>query len=129
MTRPTADRRLGSTDVAVPPLVLGGMFRDASARAQEIERVLDFALDHGLHALDTAPLYGFGEGERLIGQWLRGRRERVTLLGKVGLRWDGELRRRALRVECRGNPAGRPAGFASAVGASRRRGESRAASL
>ncbi len=89
MTRPKADRRLGGTDVAIPPLVLGGMFRDASARVQTIERALDFALDHGLHALDTAPLYGFGEGERVIGQWLRGRREQVSLLGKVGLRWDG----------------------------------------
>lgn len=85
----TADRRLGDTDIAIPPIVLGGMFRDAGARVQAIERALDSALDHGLHALDTAPLYGFGESERLIGQWLRGRRERVTLLGKVGLRWDG----------------------------------------
>ena len=75
----------------MPPLVLGGMFRDPVARAREIERALDHALDHGLDAIDTAPLYGFGEGEALLGVWLRGRRDRVILLGKVGLRWDGEF--------------------------------------
>ena len=85
-----ADRTLGRSAIAVPALVLGGMFRDPRGRSSEIERALDFALDHGLHAIDTAPLYGFGEGEQLLGVWLRGRRARVTLLGKVGLRWDGE---------------------------------------
>jgi len=66
------------------------MFRDAGRRRSEIERALDFALEAGLHAIDTAPLYDFGDGERLLGDWLRGRRARVTLLGKVGLRWDGD---------------------------------------
>lgn len=67
------------------------MFRDAAGRRREIERALDFALEHGLHAIDTAPLYDFGEGERLLGDWLGQRRSRVTLLGKVGLRWDGDF--------------------------------------
>ncbi len=83
-----AQRPLGRSRLVIPPLVLGGMFRAPQARRSEIERALDFALDHGLHAIDTAPLYGFGEGERLLGAWLRGRRGRVTLLGKVGLRWQ-----------------------------------------
>ena len=39
-------------------------------------------------ALDTAPIYGFGHSERLIGQAIRGRREEVTVMTKVGLRWD-----------------------------------------
>lgn len=51
---------------------------------------VDAALDVGLHAFDTAPLYGFGRAEVLLGAALRGRRDRALLLGKVGLRWDGE---------------------------------------
>ncbi len=105
-------RPLGRSAVALPPLVLGGMFRDPVARAGEIRRALDRALDHGLDAIDTAPLYGFGEGEALLGAWLRGRRARVILLGKVGLRWDGAFgdvlfeavvdgRRRAVRRDAR----------------------------
>ena len=85
-----ADRRLGAAELAIPALVLGGMFRNPSGRANAIERALDFGLDHGLHAVDTAPLYEFGAAERLLGHWLRKRRTRVTLLGKVGLRWDGD---------------------------------------
>ncbi len=79
---------IGRSGLPIPSLVLGGMYREPVARAREIERALDFALEHGLCAIDTAPLYGFGDGERLLGAWLRGRRERVIVMTKVGLRWD-----------------------------------------
>jgi len=83
-----ATRALGRSGLAVPAVVLGGMFRDPGGREAELRRMLDAALDAGLDTIDTAPLYGFGEAEGLLGRWLRGRRERVQLLGKVGLRWD-----------------------------------------
>lgn len=48
------------------------------------------AIDAGITSIDTAPLYGFGESERLVGQAIADRRAAVQILGKVGLRWDGE---------------------------------------
>lgn len=84
-------RPLGRSALSLPPLVLGGMFREAGSRTSEIERALDYALDRGVGAIDTAPLYGFGEAEALLGAWLRGRRDRLVLMTKVGLRWDGDF--------------------------------------
>ncbi|MFK7897297.1 MAG: aldo/keto reductase [Myxococcota bacterium] len=83
-------RQLGGSGLTLPALVLGGMFRETETRAAEIERVLDAALDHGICAIDTAPLYDFGAAESLLGRWRkrRGVQDEVLLLGKVGLRWD-----------------------------------------
>lgn len=81
-------RLLGRSELSLPVVVLGGLFREPERRGAEIERALDAALDHGINAIDTAPLYDFGAAEALLGRWLAGRREKVVLLGKVGLRWE-----------------------------------------
>jgi aryl-alcohol dehydrogenase-like predicted oxidoreductase len=48
--------------------------------------VIDAALDHGITFLDTADIYGGdGASERLIGEVLAGRRERVVLATKFGM--------------------------------------------
>jgi len=46
------------------------------------------ALDVGVTFFDTAPVYGFGESERILGEALRGRRDEITLASKCGLVWD-----------------------------------------
>lgn len=47
------------------------------------------ALDHGMTTIDTAPIYGYGLSEEIVGEALRGRpRDRVQILTKFGLRWD-----------------------------------------
>jgi methylglyoxal reductase len=45
------------------------------------------ALDAGINLIDTAPVYGFGRGERVVGRAIRDRRERVVLATKCGLWW------------------------------------------
>ncbi len=47
-------------------------------------RMLHWALDQGINFIDTAPVYGFGHSEELIGQALKGRRDTVILETKVG---------------------------------------------
>lgn len=48
------------------------------------------SLDHGVTTLDTAPFYGMGLSEELIGKALQGKdRSKVQLLTKFGLVWDG----------------------------------------
>lgn len=56
--------------------------------AQERVRAIHCAVDHGLTSIDTAPLYGCGESERIVGEAIRGRRSTVQVLTKCGLRWD-----------------------------------------
>jgi aryl-alcohol dehydrogenase-like predicted oxidoreductase len=60
-----------------------GAIEDAEA-IQAIHR----ALDGGVNCVDTAPAYGFGHAEEVVGQALRGRRDRVILVTKCGLAWD-----------------------------------------
>lgn len=102
---------LGRSDLEVSTLVFGSMGRSRQT-GDERRRVLDAAIDAGLTSIDTAPLYDFGEVEAFLGRALAGRRERVELLGKVGLRWDdahGEVlfetheggRRRTVRRDSR----------------------------
>ncbi len=62
----------------------GGLLRIGSARRRE--STLDAAFAAGITHFDTAPIYGFGESERALGRFLRGRRDRVTLTTKFGLR-------------------------------------------
>jgi D-threo-aldose 1-dehydrogenase len=61
----------------------GGLLRIGSARRRQ--DVLAAALASGITHFDTAPLYGFGESERALGRFLRGRRDQVTLATKFGL--------------------------------------------
>lgn len=60
-----------------------GLMRISSARRRQ--STLAAALANGITHFDTAPLYGFGESERALGRFLRGRRGQVTLTTKFGL--------------------------------------------
>lgn len=62
----------------------GGADRDVAKAT--IERALDLGID----IIDTAPVYGFGLSEELVGEVLaeRGERERVVIATKLGLSWD-----------------------------------------
>ena len=53
-------------------------------------RAIHAALDHGMTAFDTAPVYGLGHSEAVLGAALEGRRDEAVLMTKVGVRWDGD---------------------------------------
>lgn len=65
---------------------------------------LDAALEIGINFIDTAPIYGDGESERLLGRLLKGRRGQVVLASKCGLvknnSWtDHDLRPGTIRTQ------------------------------
>jgi aryl-alcohol dehydrogenase-like predicted oxidoreductase len=69
----------------VPGLILGTMNFGKRTAEPEALRILDCALERGVTFWDTANAYVNGEGERILGKALRGRRDRVLLASKVGL--------------------------------------------
>jgi methylglyoxal reductase len=84
-------RRLGRTNLNISAVVYGAMALGSKTAAPSEEsrtRALHAALDRGVNAIDTAPLYEFGGSEKLLGRALAGRRDSVVLMSKVGLRWD-----------------------------------------
>jgi D-threo-aldose 1-dehydrogenase len=48
-------------------------------------RVLETAFDAGVRHFDTARYYGYGEGEGILGRFLKGRRSEVTITTKFGI--------------------------------------------
>ena len=45
------------------------------------------SLDEGVNLIDTAPVYGFGTSEELVGKAIAGRRDKVFIASKCGLVW------------------------------------------
>ena len=54
---------------------------------QKSVRSIHASLDAGVNFIDTAPAYGLGLSERIVGEALRGRRDKVILATKCGLTW------------------------------------------
>lgn len=85
-------RRLGRSELSIAPLVLGTNVMGWTADEKTSFEVLDAFVDNGFNAVDTADVYSRwvpgndSESERIIGRWLRERRNRdkVVLMTKVG---------------------------------------------
>lgn len=78
---------------------MGGDFFGAIDEKQCIEAIAA-SLDAGVNLVDTAPVYGHGHSEELVGKALKGRRQQVVLCTKCGLTAPGRnLTRKAIRME------------------------------
>ena len=86
-------RRLGRTDIKVPPVVFGGNVFGWTADKATSLALLDRLAEAGLNAIDTADVYSRwapghqgGESETIIGEWLKasGKRSSTTIITKVG---------------------------------------------
>jgi aryl-alcohol dehydrogenase-like predicted oxidoreductase len=58
------------------------------ADERESVAAIKASIDAGVSLIDTAPAYGFGRSESIVGQAIAGRREQVVLATKCGLVWD-----------------------------------------
>ena len=65
---------------------IGGWMWGGSDDAQSI-RTIQAAVDSGITLIDTAPVYGFGHSEEIVGKALAegGRRDKVVIATKVAL--------------------------------------------
>ena len=55
-------------------------------------KLLDRAVDLGITSFDTAPIYGFGESELILGEGLRKHRDKVHIMTKGGVSWHSTKR-------------------------------------
>lgn len=84
---------LGKTGVVISKLGLGSWAIGGGSywgdnNDEESIRTIHAALDNGINLIDTAPVYGFGHSERVVGQAVRDRRPQVLIATKCGLNWD-----------------------------------------
>jgi aryl-alcohol dehydrogenase-like predicted oxidoreductase len=87
-------KRLGATDLRTSPVGvgcarIGGIFERDPRGSLDL---LSAALDAGINFFDTSDIYSQGESEALLGQALRGRRDRVVIATKGGYRLPAQRR-------------------------------------
>jgi aryl-alcohol dehydrogenase-like predicted oxidoreductase len=86
--------------VALGTWAIGGWMWGGTDEAESIATIRA-AVEHGINLIDTAPAYGFGRSEEIVGKTLAGGnlRARVCIATKVGLEWErGTVFRNASRA-------------------------------
>jgi aryl-alcohol dehydrogenase-like predicted oxidoreductase len=106
-------RKLGWTDLDLSVIGLGtwaiggGGWRFGWGPQDDRESVAAIlrALELGVNWIDTAPVYGLGHSEEIVGEAIRGLREKPIIATKCGMVWDGSgkishcLKRGSIRAE------------------------------
>lgn len=90
--------KLGKTDLEASVISFGtwglgggSVWPDLTLSVGEVERLLDSASELGINYIDTAPVYGTGVSEELLGSALEGgRRNKFLLQTKCSLNWRNE---------------------------------------
>jgi len=87
-------RKLGNSGIEASVVGLGawviggGSIWGSDPDDRESIATIQAALDAGINLIDTAPVYGFGRSEVVVGKAIQGRRDQVVLATKCGLWWD-----------------------------------------
>jgi aryl-alcohol dehydrogenase-like predicted oxidoreductase len=86
--------------IALGTWAIGGWMWGGTNEDESIQTI-HAALDRGINLIDTAPVYGFGHSEEIVGKALAegGRRTQAVIATKVGLAWkDGNPYRNASKT-------------------------------
>jgi len=90
---------LSISRVGLGTWAIGGWMWGGTDEAESI-RTIGAAIDSGVNLIDTAPAYGFGRSEEIVGRAIAdgGLRSRVVIATKAGLEWqNGQVFRNAGR--------------------------------
>jgi aryl-alcohol dehydrogenase-like predicted oxidoreductase len=86
-------RKLGDSDLNVSVITFGawaagGWMWGKTERSQAVAAIRS-AYDQGVTSIDTAPIYGQGTSEEIVGEAIKDiPRDQVQILTKFGMRWD-----------------------------------------
>ncbi|MDN5286488.1 MAG: aldo/keto reductase [Mucilaginibacter sp.] len=86
-------RKLGNTALQLSTITYGAFAIGGNMwggnEEKESTKAIQASIDHGVTTIDTAPFYGFGLSEELVGKVVAGLdRSKIQLLTKFGLVWD-----------------------------------------
>src|SRR6059036_2914689 len=75
--------------VALGTWAIGGWMWGGTDETESITTIRA-AIEHGINVIDTAPVYGFGRSEEIVGKAIAEARLRsdVVIATKAGLQWD-----------------------------------------
>lgn len=102
-------RRLGKNGPQISVIGYGGWSIGkegwGNVSEKEAARTVELALEAGINFFDTAPIYGRGRSEEVLGELLAPWREKVIIATKCGLTWEAggrvyhDLSKAAIRRE------------------------------
>lgn len=87
-------RKLGQSDLELSVVTFGawaaGGWMWGGTERSEAVKAIQAGFDYGMTSIDTAPAYGQGTSEEIVGEAIRGiPRDKVQILTKFGLSWEG----------------------------------------
>ncbi len=85
--RELGDSNINASVIALGTWVMGGWMW-GGANDNDSINTIHAGIDAGINLIDTAPVYGFGRSEEVVGKAIKDRRDKVILATKCGLRWD-----------------------------------------
>ncbi|MEO6893390.1 MAG: aldo/keto reductase [Ginsengibacter sp.] len=88
-------RTLGKSEVKVTPIAFGawaiGGWMWGGADENDAIKAIHTSYDAGITTIDTAPVYGFGKSEEIVGKAMKNKsRDSYQLLTKFGMNWTSE---------------------------------------
>ena len=88
-------RKIGTSNVAITPITFGawaiGGWMWGGTDDNDSIKAIQAAIANGVTSIDTAPIYGFGYSEELVGKAIKGYdRSSIQILTKFGMVWDAE---------------------------------------
>ena len=84
--RPLGKSGIEASVVGFGAWAIGGWMWGGTKK-NDPEGAIHAAIDHGINLVDTAPMYGYGHSEELVGEALKGIRDQVVLATKCGMVW------------------------------------------
>ena len=106
--RQLGDTELNLTTVGLGTWAMGGPWQFGWGPQDDNEAIAAIltALDKGINWIDTAPIYGLGHSEELVGKALKQTKQKPLIATKCGLLWDEKnerapyLKKESIRKEC-----------------------------
>lgn len=86
MTRTIGGSGISASAVGLGTWAIGGWMWGGTDERQSIAAI-EASIDAGISLIDTAPAYGMGLAETIVGKAIAGRRDKVVLVTKCGLVW------------------------------------------
>ncbi len=86
LTRPLGGSSIDASAVGLGTWAIGGWMWGGTDESESIAAI-QASIDEGISLIDTAPAYGQGRAEEILGSAIRGRRDEVVLATKCGLVW------------------------------------------
>lgn len=91
MSSRQTQRRIGRSDVSASAVGLGtwaiGGWMWGGTDEQVSIRAIEASIESGISLIDTAPAYGLGRSEEIVGKAIKGKRDKVVIATKCGLNW------------------------------------------